>query len=162
MQNMDTVYRQYSKMVYRYLFSLTRDADLADELTQETFYQAIKSIERFEGDCKLSTWLCSIAKKQLQNYYRKARSAPDSEQDNSFPNSLSAETETIQRLEAMELIRLLHEIPDPYREVLYLRLFGNLSFAEIGSIMGRTENWSRVTYYRGKERLRKEWEKNEN
>ena len=162
MQDMDAVYRQYSQMVYRYLLSLTRNADLADELTQETFYQAIKSIERFEGECKLSTWLCSIAKNQLQNYHRRVRSVPDDQYDMASPISLSAETETIHRLEAMELIRLLHEIPDPYREVLYLRLFGNLSFADIGSIMGRTENWSRVTYYRGKERLRKEWEKNEN
>ena len=59
------------------------------------------------------------------------------------------------------MMKKLHSCPEPFREILYMRLFGDLSFKEIGEIMGRTENWARVNFYRGKEKLRKEWKDNE-
>ena len=65
MQPMEEIYQEYARTVFKYLLSKTHDEDLAEELTQETFYQALKSIDRFDESCKISTWLCAIAKNQL-------------------------------------------------------------------------------------------------
>ena len=178
MQSMDEIYQKYAQIVYRYLLSLTHDSDLAEELTQETFYQALRSIDKFDESCKVSTWLCAIAKNQMYSYYRKhprmdslnvatgestdlsngygMRSQGNTDKELSVP---SAESQAIDSVSHVELLKKLHLCPEPYREILYLRIFGNLSFKEIGDIVGKTENWARVTYYRGKERLRKEIER---
>jgi len=159
MQTMDEIYQKYAQMVYKYLLSLCHNSDIAEELTQETFYQAIKGIDKFDGTCKVTTWLCAIAKRQLHAYYRK-HPVTDEIEDISvmYP---SAEIEVMDAIGQMELLKRLHVCPEPFREILYLRIFGNLSFKDIGEIIGKTENWARVNYYRGKERLRKELEESE-
>ncbi len=159
MQSMEEIYQDYAKSVYRYLLALTHDDGLAEELTQETFYQAIRSSERYDGSCKISTWLCAIAKNVLLSHRRKH--PPQDEllpQDVSVP---SAEAEAVGAAGRMRLLRQIHALPEPYRELLYLRVFGGLSFREIGELLGRTENWARVSYYRGKEKLRKEVERDD-
>jgi RNA polymerase sigma-70 factor (ECF subfamily) len=154
-QPIEKIYQQYAQTVYRYLLSLTRDADLAEELTQETFYQAIRSIDRFDGSCKLSTWLCAIAKNVLLTWNRKH---PVQEElgEASGLTAASAESEVVDQQSRIELIRQMHALTEPGREVMYLRVFGGLSFAEIGEVHGKSENWARVTFYRAKEKLRKE------
>ncbi len=151
---MEDIYKEHSKTVYRYLLSLTRNADLAEELTQETFYQAIKGIRRFDGSCKVSTWLCAIAKNQLAAYRRKNPQTEVLKEESTVVSG--PETEVISSMNCLDLLKKLHYIPEPGREVMYLRLFGNLSFREIGEVMGKSENWARVTYYRAKQQLRKE------
>ena len=161
MQSMDEIYQQYARTVYRFLLSYTRDEDLSEELTQETFYQAIRTSGRFDESCKVSTWLCAIAKNVLLTYRRKH---PREESldvlselgDENTPASDSAENEAVHEVSRMELLKLIHELPEPSREVMYLRAFGGLSFAEIGEVQGKTENWARVTFYRAKEKLRKD------
>ena len=151
---MEAIYQQHAQTVFRYLLSLTGDEDLSEELTQETFYQAIRSSGRFDGNCKVTTWLCAIAKNVLLSHRRKHPAAEDLEAaDLTVP---SAEQEASLSLSRVELIKSLHGMPEPYREVLYLRLFGDLSFREIGDVFGKSENWARVTFYRGKEKIRKE------
>ena len=153
MQSMDEIYQKYARTVYKYLLSLTHSSDLAEELTQETFYQAVRSIKHFNGSCSISTWLCAIAKNQLLSYQRKN---PAFENLDDCTQQVSpAEQEVFDSVNRVELLKRLHLCPEPFREVLYLRIFGNLSFKEIGEIMGRTENWARVTFCRGKEKLRK-------
>ena len=155
MESMDEVYRKYARTVYKYLLSLTQSQDLAEEQTQETFYQAIRSSARFDGSCKVSTWLCAIAKNVLFTWRRKH---PPQEDIESIPlpeaSADSAETEAISAAARIDLLRGLHRLPEPYREVMYLRIFGDLSFREIGEICGKTENWARVTFYRGKGKLK--------
>lgn len=154
MESMEELYRQYAQTVYRYSLSLTKDAALAEELTQETFAQAIESIGRFDGSCRLSTWLCAIAKNQWRSYCRKHPETLElKEQDITAP---SPERGAVAAEERISLLRQLHLCPEPYREILYLRLFGGLSFREIGEILGKSENWARVTFYRGKEYVKKE------
>ncbi len=122
--------------------------------TQESFNQAIRSSDRFDGSCAVSTWLCAIAKNALRTHRRRHPPAEDiDEQTLAIP---SAETEAESEAGRMELLKKLHALREPYREVLYLRAFGGLSFREIGEVRGQTENWARVTFYRGKELLRKE------
>lgn len=155
MQPMEEIYQEYARTVFKYLLSKTHDEDLAEELTQETFYQAIKSIDRFDESCKISTWLCAIAKNQLLSYRRKH---PEQENlENTELATDSVEQAVFEELERVELMRQLHQCPEPFREVMYLRIFGNLSFKEIGEIMEKSENWARVTFYRGKEKLKKGW-----
>lgn len=157
--SIEDIYKEHSKTVYRYLLSLTQNADLSEELTQETFYQAIKSINRFDGSCKVSTWLCAIAKNQLMSYNRK-NPVTDMLTETTLIVE-SPETQVTASLNRLDILKKLHQLPEPGREILHLRLFGNLSFREIGEVMGKSENWARVTYYRAKEQLRKECRENE-
>lgn len=154
MQSIEEMYQEHAKTVYRYLYSITHDSNLAEELTQETFYQAIRCSGKFDESCKITTWLCAIAKNQLTVYRRKH---PDTlEWEVTDAKAPSAEEDALEKMNRVELLKKLHDCPEPYREIMYLRLFGNLSFREIGEILSKTENWARVMYYRGKEKLRKE------
>ena len=161
-QSMEEIYQRHAQAVFCYLCSLTHDADIAEELTQETFYQAILHPERFDGSCKIRTWLCAIAKNQLAVYRRKHPQIQDWETaDIPETSAMSAESEILDQLARVDLLKKLHDCPEPFREVIYLRIFGNCSFREIGDVMGKTENWARVTYYRGKEKLGKELKNDE-
>ena len=166
MQDMDAVYRQHFRMVYQYLMSLTHQPDvaeeLAEELTAETFLKAFEHYKSYNKKYKPSTWLCAIAKNQYLSYLRKHPLHEDlTDTEAELPHTPSAEQEALSSAVKMELLQCLHQFQEPYREVIYLRVFGNLSFREIGQIMGQSENWARVMFYRGKERLRKELNKHE-
>ncbi|MCI9384877.1 MAG: sigma-70 family RNA polymerase sigma factor [Lachnospiraceae bacterium] len=161
---MEELYREYSKIVYRFLLSLCRDAQLAEELTQETFLQAFLSLERFDGSCKLSVWLCQIARHLFYQHLRKTGREVPTEQSR-IPESVAAdntERAAVTKLELMDVLKEVQKLPPQMREVIYLRVMGQLSFREIGEIVGKSENWARVTFYRGKEQLllkRREWER---
>ncbi len=162
-QKMEKVYQENAKAVYKYLFCLTHDADISEELTQETFYQATKGIDRFRGECKISVWLCQIAKRLWYKELKRRKEVPLSEMTEEITSFDHIENEYLLSIEKVEIFRMLHQFDEVTREVMYLRLTGELSFAEIGSIMGKTENWARVTFYRGKQKLmkgREEWNKN--
>ena len=156
--DMEQVYREHSRLVYRYLLSRTGDADAAEELTQETFYRAVKGSERFDGSCRVSTWLVGIAKNLLRERLRKQ---PESELTEAAMAAAAAESEALSSLSRLELLQRLHALAEPAREVVYLRSFGGFSFKEIGEATGNSENWARVTFYRAKERLKKEMENDE-
>ena len=158
MQDMEEIYREHLQTVYKYLLALTRDEQLSEELAQETFYQAVRSADRFDGSCKVSTWLCAIAKRLLLAYRRKHPPAEELSDELSVP---SAESEAVGENGRLELFMKLHGQDETAKEVMYLRALGGLSFSQIGAVMGRTENWARVTYYRTKEKLKKELENNE-
>lgn len=154
MDEMEQLYQQHARTVYKFLLSQCRDPALAEELTQETFYQAIRSIGRFDGGCKVSVWLCQIAKHLwYQHLRRHRREVPLPDEGIGVPIP-SAEEEALGRADHLALLRQIHALPEPCREAVYLRAFGGLSFREIGDVLGRTETWARVTFYRGKERLK--------
>lgn len=162
MENLEEIYRRHAATVYKYLLSLCRDGHTAEELTQETFYQAVRSIDRFDGSCQVSTWLCQIAKHLFYQQLRKSRrETPLPEDDGALPPLPSAEEEVLDQSGRLDLLRRVHELPEPGREVVYLRIFGSLSFREIGQVLGKTETWARVTYYRCKERLKTGGERDE-
>lgn len=162
MQSIEEIYRQHALTVFKYLMTLAHDRQLAEELTQETFYQAVRSIHRFDESCKITTWLCAIARNQYLAYLRKHPAMDEMDVlDAAGETHPAAEQDAMANVERMEMMKKLHACPMPYREILYLRLFGNLSFREIGDILGKTENWARVSFYRAKEKLRKEMEDDE-
>ena len=128
MDNIEQLFRLYFKDVFLYLRAISRNEDIAEELTQETFFKALKSIHKFRGECDIRVWLCQIAKNTYYSYGEKNRK------------------------------EILEEMEEPYRKVFHLRVFGELSFRKIGEAFGRTENWARVTYYRARCSLAKEME----
>ena len=151
---LETMYMEYANTVKHFLISLCGNFDLAEDLTQETFYQAVRSIDRFDGSCKVSVWLCQIAKHLWYQHLRKANRETELPEEAELPLVPSAEDEAVSRSGQLDLLRRVHELPEPGREVVYLRAFGGLSFREIGDVLGKTETWARVTFYRGKERLK--------
>jgi RNA polymerase sigma factor (sigma-70 family) len=155
MLSMDEVYREYSQMVFRYLLSMTGDEDLAEELTQETFYQAVRMADRYDYSCKVTSWLCAIAKNKLREYRRKHPKTEELEIHTA--QTEGPESQILSGWGKVELMKAVHRLPELTREVVYLRLFSDLSFREIGEVLEKSEDWARVTYYRGKLKLRKEW-----
>ena len=141
MEPVDEIYQQYADEVKRFLVCLTGDPDLAEELTQETFYQAIRSIRRYNGACKLSVWLCQKRHPML-SMEELERAAPE--------NDGMPEISLLRRDAYVSIHKAIHSLREPYREIFLLRALSELSFREIGEIFGRTENWARVTYYRAK------------
>ncbi len=153
---MDKLYQQNARVVYRFLYSVCHDKQLAEDLTQETFLEAYKSIERFDGSCKISSWLCQIAKHLLYRHYQKTkREIPVALEGSEefIPRTPAPDCSIMAKLELMEVFKDMQKLPPAMREVIYLRITGELTFGEIGEIMGRSENWARVTFYRGKEIL---------
>ena len=155
MQDFNKIYQANADIVYRYLFSLTHNADLAEELTQQTFCEAISHPSNFRGDAALSSYLCGIAKNLAKKEFaRQARHDYVPLEDViDGPVTSSAEEEVSEKMQRAELFHRIHGLPEQMREVVYLRLAGELTFAEIGTILNKTENWARVTFYRAKQRL---------
>ena len=157
MEDMKQVYQQHAQTVYKFLMAKTRDPHLAEELAQETFCQALKSLDSFRGDCTPQVWLCAIAKRLwYKELERRGRTAPLEEEHLSrlaAPDDPAGEIE--RREDRMALYRSLRRLDPETREVIYLRLAGDFSFREIGELMGQSEVWARVRFYRGKERLAK-------
>lgn len=155
--DIDEIYRQYGARVFRYLMSMCHDADLAEELTQETFCQAICSVNKYDGSCKMSTWLCQIAKHLwYQALERRTRKRTVSLPDTEIQDKRQVEEQVILRQDKMELFQKIHVLKETEKEVVFLRLTGEMSFHEIGEIFQRTENWARVTFYRAKQKLKGE------
>lgn len=158
-EDFEKAFEAYEETVRRFLMSLTRHPGLAEELTQETFYQALKHWKSFRGECSLSTWLCTIAKRQYLNCMRREPMVPiDEIPEPSSPDITDALVESDRRMTAH---RLLHRLPEPFREVFTLRTFGGLDHREIGSLFDKSDAWSRQTYYRARQMLtrmaKEEW-----
>lgn len=153
---MEEIYKQYSQTVFKYIFCLTDNKELAEDITQETFVIAVQRIDSFKGNCKLSVWLCQIAKylwyKELKkDKHLKLEDFTDIEDCSSVEDSL------LKKEDRLQFFKYLQKLDASTKDVMYLRLMGNLSFNEIAEILGKTSNWARVTYYRGKQKLKGEF-----
>ena len=157
MENIDENYKKYAKLIKNYIFSITGNIELSEEIMQETFVAAINQINNFRGDCEISVWLCSIAKKILYKETKKNNSkilVPIDELE--IADSKNVENECIINDNKLKLYKALQNLDANTREVMYLRLTGDLTFKEIGKVLGKTENWARVTFFRGKQKLNRE------
>lgn len=164
MRDMRKAYEEYFDTVYGYLLVLTnRNYDLAEELTQETFYRATKNVSKFRGDCKMSTWLCQIAKYTFYQYVDKSKKRVEVSFESVEEPAMSEEVEQayMDNEAKLAIYKKIQALNSPMRDVFMLRLTGDLSFREIGDILGKTENWARLTYYRAKQILGKEIQKDE-
>ena len=155
MPDFEEVYRRYFADVYQYVLALSRDEATAEEVTQETFFKALTAIDDFRGDCQLRVWLCQIARNQYLSLCRERKRFGVAAEE---PGDDGIEAGFDDREDAKKLHRLLHGLPEPYKEVFSLRTFGELPFSQIGELFGKTESWARVTYFRARRRLKEEFD----
>ena len=151
----EEIYRAYFADVYRYALALSGNPNMAEEVTQETFVRALTAIDSFRGECQLRVWLCRIARNQYLSLCRRRKRSAEvpGEVESGGVEEGFADRET-----ARLLHRLLHALPEPYKEVFSLRTFGELPFGQIGELFGKTEGWARVTYFRARQKLREAME----
>lgn len=155
MEDFDKIYAEYFSEVYKFVLSLCQNPVLAEEITQEAFFKALKNIDRFDGNCKLSTWLCRIARNTFYSYAKKHNKQVDSPIDIIMSDE-NLEEQFADKEMAYAIHKVLHKLSEPYKEVFGLRTFGELSFAQIGVLFSKTESWARVTYYRAKIMIKEE------
>lgn len=154
----EELYKTSGTKVYRYLLSLAGDKALAEELTAETFYRAYLHIDRFRGASSVDTWLFAIAKNVwLTEERRRRRLTQPVEEAEAAPSWEALEDHDT----ALRIHKLLHRLPEPYREVFTLRVFGELRFRDIAEIFGKSESWAKLTFYRAKSKLLSLLEKEE-
>ena len=157
MENIEEIYEKYASLIKNYIYTITENDNLAEDIMQETFIVAINQIDKFRGDCEISVWLRSIAKKILYKETKK----------NKFENTVSIDEieisdnkkideNHIRKENKVTIYKTLQKLDINTREVMYLRITGELSFKEIGQILNKSENWARVTFFRGKQKLDKE------
>lgn len=152
MERFRQIYEENVNEVYRFLLSLCRDEHLAEELTQETFVRALDRIDTFRGDCKISVWLCQIAKHLFYRHYKRNRNMIDfeAEQIDRITQAESPEGEFLLQAESQEIMQWVHKLEEPYKDVFMLHIFGGISLKEISLLYGKSDSWARVTYYRAK------------
>lgn len=165
MTEFEQIYRDYFNDVFLYIRRLSDNEHIAEEITSETFYKAMRSVESFRGDCDIRVWLCQIAKNCYCSYLKKAGRV-DSIEDIDLLN-VSVPDETVEeRLarqdEVMQIQKILHDVPDPYKEVFMWRVFAELSYKQIGQLFGKSENWACVTYHRARNMIRERLEGSKN
>lgn len=150
--NFDEVYGQHAQEVYKFLLRLCADADLAEDLLQDTFLKAMEKSESFDHRCKLTSWLCQIAKHTYYDHLRKKQRHPSAPMPEELPVDGPSLEEQLADSETARLIRMaVHRLPEPYKEVFLLRVYAELPFREIGMIFGKSEVWGRVTFLRSKD-----------
>lgn len=161
--DMDSAYQEYASLVYHFLYSHTRDAEWSQELMQETFLRAVSSISRYDGSCKLSVWLCQIAKHILYQELRKKKRMETVELTDYLPDASApdGESSVLKQESKIELYQAVHHLPEAEREVVLYRITGELSFREIGAILGKSESWCRTVFYRAKQKIKKELNEHE-
>jgi RNA polymerase sigma-70 factor (ECF subfamily) len=147
------IYKEHFADVYKYVLSLCRDEDIAEEISQETFFKAMRNINRFNGSCKLYVWLCQIAKNTYFSHCRKQKRAAAGIDADLLEDNADIEKEYLDKDAAARLHRLLHNLHEPYKEVFMLRVFGELSFSQIGELFAKTDSWARLVFFRAKKQL---------
>lgn len=155
MDNFEEIYSKYFYEVYRFILSLCRDKHTAEEITQETFFKALKKSDGFNEKCSLKTWLCKIAKNTYLDYIKRNKHLSDLIQDTISDNT-NIEDSLLHKETAYDIHKILHKLNEPYKEVFWLRTFGELSFLKIGDLFNKSETWARTTYYRAKLKIKEE------
>lgn len=150
----ESVYRLYFRDVLLYVGGLAGDGQLAEEIVQETFEKALKSIKSFDGSQDIRAWLFTIAKNAYFSRCRKEKRIVEISDEGALRDSGISFVEAIENREKAERIHeFLHGMNEPYKEVFMLRVFGELSYESIGRIFGRSAGWGRVIFYRAKKMI---------
>ena len=157
-EDFDQIYQNCFDPVYRYVLSLSGNPAAAEEITQETFFKALQSLDQFQGRSSLKSWLCAIARNQWLSEQRKKKVQMVDETADFADTSAGPEEKIVCRDESMRIHRLLHHLDEPYREVFTLRTLGQLSFRDIGELFGKSENWACVVYHRARIRIKEKME----
>ena len=153
----EEIYEKYALKIYKYIYSLCKNNDIAEEILQDTFYNAMKNTESFKGNSSIYTWLCKIAKNNWNNYLKRKSKIEfvPLEEDRLY----NSDFENIE--DKQELLRVYQEInklDSITKEILLIKMHSNLTFKEIGNLFNKSEQWARTRFYRGKLKLKEELE----
>ncbi|MDE7280568.1 MAG: sigma-70 family RNA polymerase sigma factor [Ruminiclostridium sp.] len=158
------MYKTCYMQVYSYMMTLCKNSEQAEEITQKAFYKAFLNFKKYRGDASELTWLCAIAKNIYLDMLRREKKRDNMPEN--IPENISDGEDIARKAEDKESVlrihRILHQMEEPYKEVFQLRVFGELSFGQIGQLFGKSENWARVTYYRAKNKIRDKLEEGGN
>lgn len=155
MKRLEALYEREAANVYKYVYHLCGNREMAEDITQETFLKATDALKKFRGQCKELTWLCQIAKHLLYAEWKKKKKLKITDvESGEMVDGQEVEDTILQVMEKLEWFEKMQGLNAVTREVIYLRIYCELSFREIGEMLGRTENWARVTFYRGKQKLK--------
>jgi RNA polymerase sigma factor (sigma-70 family) len=154
------LYHSYYLQVYSYVMTIIKNQSYAEEITQNTFFKAMTAKKEFEGNSSEFTWLCGIAKHLAIDECRKNKKLSELDETVSTA-AIDFEKATEDKDTALQIHLILHKLQKPYKEVFQLRVFGELSFSEIGMIFQKTENWARVTYHRARLKIQERMVENE-
>jgi RNA polymerase sigma factor, sigma-70 family len=152
----EQMYNSYYMKVYSFIITLAKNQHIAEEITQQTFFKAMTTGNKYQGDSSEFTWLCAIAKNLLADELRKQKRTAEFDVDNVSDESI--ESNFIDEDSAFTIHQVVHNLEEPYKEVFQLRVFGDLSFLKIGKIFNKTENWARVTYHRARLKIQERME----
>lgn len=156
MTELEEIYNNYFKDVYLFIYSLSKDKHIAEDLTSETFLKAVKSIDSFKGTCHIKVWLFQIAKNAYYSYVRKNKNLVGLDSVREIKDDTDVEKLVYSYDESMKIHEIFHNLSEPYKEVFTLRIFGELSFKQIGNLFGKTDNWACVTFHRAKNKINEE------
>lgn len=159
MEQFEHIYSKYYKKIYLFLLKLSGDQSLAEELTQETLYKAFLHMDQYEGRSTLCTWLCEIAKNSYLTEMKKRRFTAKPEETWEHDSGMNLEEDVLRRQMLDSMRREILHLPEPYVSVCVLKIYGELSHAEIAAEFGKSESWAKVTYFRGKAMLTERMEK---
>ena len=154
----EQIYITYFRDVYLYIRRLSNSEHIAEEITSETFFKAMKSIDRFRGDCDIRVWLCQIAKNCYYSYIKKAGRTECIDNVEIAEQGTSFEERLFRHDTAKQIQKILHDVPEPYKEVFMWRVYAELSFKQIGQIFGKSENWACVAYHRARNKIKEKLE----
>lgn len=158
MTEFEEVYRTYFREVELYLRAICKDELLAEELTEQVFFQALKALPTFRGDCDIRTWLCAMGRNLYLSHLRRQRPTESIDELQIPDPRRSIEEQVSDKQQALAIHKVLHDLPEPYKEIFSLRVFGQLSFTDIGGLFGKTANWACVTYHRARQKIQKDLE----
>lgn len=150
----EKIYLEHFNAVHKYLLKLCRNAQTADEITSDTFFKAMRAIDSFDGKCDVRSWLCQIAKNSYFSYLKEEkRIVPLSGVPEKEDGELGMEERLADAEASIQILKALHSLQEPYKEVFQLRVFGELPFKQIAEVFGKTESWACVTYHRAKSKI---------
>ena len=154
----EQIYTTYFHDVYLYIRKLSNSEHIAEEITSETFFKAMNSIDSFRGDCDIRVWLCQIAKNCYYSYLKKSDRTESIDNVDIAEQSASFEERIFRHDTAIQIQKILHDVPEPYKEVFMWRVYAELSCKQIGQIFGKSENWACVTYHRARNKIKEKVE----
>ena len=153
MTEFEEIYDKYFRDIYLYIYSLSKDKHIAEDITSEAFIKAIKSIDSFKGTCDIRVWICKIAKNCYLSYLRKNKKLVNMDLLPNQEDKVDVEKMICSNEESIEIHKILHNLEEPYKEVFTLRVFGELSYKQIADIFGKSDNWACVTYHRARNKI---------
>ncbi|TGB03542.1 RNA polymerase sigma factor [Halobacillus salinus] len=151
---LEEIYHTYFKDVFLYVYSLSGDKNISEDITSETFMKALRSLENFKGDSDIRVWLCQIAKNSYYSYLRKKKSFIDLESVPEPASGDNVEQEIATSEASIKVHEMIQNLKEPYKKVFTLRVFGELSFKQIGKLYAKSDNWACVTYHRAREKIK--------